>query len=162
MFDQKGLIVGIEWVQEQRKLSDLKPNPKNPRTITKDAYKALKKNIERNGYNNRLIINVDGTVLCGNQRLNALRELGYVYVDVLVPLVELTEEQVDDVTVTDNLSAGAWDFDALGNAWDPQKLIEWGMPVEWLTGAVLEKTDKEEVVKDKKPKTCPHCGEFLN
>lgn len=154
----------ISWSVEKRLLSDLRPNPKNPRTITKDSYKRLVKNIKRNGYANRLIINTDNTVLCGNQRLNALKELGYNEVDVIIPSQALTDEQIDDITVTDNLSAGAWDFDSLGNNWDPVKLIEWGMPAEWLGQSFLDECqDKDSAkIKETKPKVCPHCGEFLN
>lgn len=153
----------IKWAHERRNLSELIPNPNNPRTITKDNYKKLIKNIKRNGYASRLIINTDNTVLCGNQRLKALGELGYTEIDVLVPNLTLTNEQIDDITVTDNLSAGAWDFDSLGNSWDPVKLIEWGMPPEWLGKSHFDvKEDVADKIKETKPKVCPSCGEFLN
>lgn len=153
----------ITWRQEKRKLSDLKPYGENPRTISKSNFNALVKNIKESGYTNRLIVNTDNTVLGGNQRLKALKELGYKEIDVLVPEIELTKEQEERINVTDNLSAGAWDFDILGNSFDAEKLIEWGMPPEWLGQSHFDVSeDSDEKIKETKVKTCPHCGEILN
>ncbi len=151
----------IKWTHATRQVSDLKPNPNNPRTITKDAYKTLVKNLKRNGYANRLIINTDGMVLCGNQRLIALTELGYTEIDVLVPSETLNDDQINDITITDNLSAGSWDFDCLGNLFDLEKLIEWGMPAGWFGfDNQKEKKDSEIAENDfsELDHKCPKCG----
>lgn len=151
----------IIWSHERRKLSSLKPHPNNPRRIPKDKFQKLVENIEKNGYTNRIIINHDNVVLGGNQRLRALKQLGFAEIDVLVPDRELTQEEQDRINITDNLAAGEWDFDALGNSWDTEKLIEWGMPVEWLLGDKPEAESEPADDKPKKQKTCPSCGELL-
>ena len=153
----------IIWAQEKRKLKDLKPHPDNPRCVDKDQFNALVKNIEANGYTNRLIINADNVVLAGNQRLKALKKLGFNEVDVLVPNIPLTKEQEDRINVTDNLSAGSFDFDILGNNFEPQQLIDWGMPPHMLGVSHFDFNEEQESnVKERKVKTCPHCGEILN
>ena len=43
------------WKTELRKISDLKPNPKNPRTITKDTIKPLRQSMRDNGYTDRIM-----------------------------------------------------------------------------------------------------------
>lgn len=150
----------ITWKSEIRNIADLKPNPNNPRTVTKEAYKTLLRNIKRNGYANRLIINTDNMVLCGNQRLKALQELGYTEIEALIPSETLNSDQIDDIVITDNLSAGAWDFDCLSSLFAVEKLVGWGMPEEWLIGEKPEAEPKEPV--EKKTKLCPSCGEILN
>jgi site-specific DNA-methyltransferase (adenine-specific) len=138
----------ITWSQQKRKLSELKEYDDNPRKVPKETYAALIKNIQANGYTNRLIVNTSNVVLGGNQRLRALRELGYNEIDVLVPNVELTEEQENRINITDNLSAGIWDFDVLANLYEPEQLIDWGMPEDWLQIDVeqIEVTDEDNEV----------------
>lgn len=148
----------ITWHIETRNIYDLKPFDNNPRRVTKDAYKTLVKNIKENGYTNRLIVDSNNCVLAGNQRLNALKELGFKEIEVLVANRELTQDELDRINITDNIIAGTWDTDSLGNNWDPQKLIEWGLPKEFLG---LDDELEDEVPREKKPKTCPHCGEIL-
>jgi ParB-like nuclease domain len=153
----------IIWKQEMRLLSELIPYDKNPRKIPKDKYKALINNIKENGYTNRLIVNQANLVLGGNQRLEALKELGYKEVEVLIPNQVLTSEQEQRINITDNLSAGDWDFDILSSAFEPIQLMEWGMPESWLYGKEANEgipIDNEK--KESKTKMCPACGEILN
>lgn len=44
----------------------------------------------------------------------------------------LTEEERKQFIIKDNVSFGTWDYDALANSWDNQKLGDWGMDV-WNT-----------------------------
>lgn len=151
----------LVWTQETRHVSELKSHPNNPRRVPKDKFNVLLNNIKNNGYTNRLIINTKNLVLGGNQRLRALKELGYSEVEVLVPNRDLTLDEEDRINITDNLSAGDWNFDAL-SSWDVEKLTEWGMPVEWLLGSDDKDAPKKESnVVEKKIKHCPACGEIL-
>ena len=58
--------------QERRLIADLKPAEYNPRKRLKpgDAeYEKLRNSIEKFGYVDPIIINADGTVIGGHQRL---------------------------------------------------------------------------------------------
>jgi ParB-like chromosome segregation protein Spo0J len=150
----------IVWTSVKRNISELKGYKDNPRRIDKDKYAILLENIKTNGYTNRLIVNHKNVVLGGNQRLRVLKELGYTEVDVLISNVPLTKEQEDRINITDNLSAGDWDYTALSSNFDVEQLVDWGMPQEWLIGDKPESEAREVV--EKKTKLCPSCGEILN
>ncbi len=153
---------GIVWNQERRKLSDLKPYPGNPRCVSKAKFKVLVNSIKESGYTNRLIINTENIILGGNQRLKALKELGYTEVDVLIPSEPLTKEQEDRINITDNLSAGDWDYSALSSDFDVEQLVSWGFPEKMLLGDESEpENPKKEYEQEKKQKVCPACGELL-
>ncbi len=151
----------IIWSQENRRINDLFPYTNNPRTITKGALRKLAVNIQENGYTNRIIINVNNKVLAGHQRLEALKMLGYDEINVLIPNRTLTKEEEARINVTDNISSGQWDFEILGNHFDSEQLIDWGMPAEWLLGAEKEEEKSESTKEEPKVKTCPNCGELL-
>ena len=149
------------WIEEIVALKDLKPYPNNPRRIPKERFNALVKNIEASGYTNRLIVNQDNIVLGGNQRLKALKKLKYELVAVLKPSIHLTKEQEERINVTDNLSAGDFDFDMLGNLFDVEQLLEWGMPANLFDVDDEDIRGEEKTEGSKKTKICPNCGEIL-
>ena len=124
--------MNITWTQESRKLEDLRPYEHNPRYITKEAYKRLLKSIKECGYNNRMLINLDNTVIGGHARLKALKELGFDTIDVLVPNRLLSIREFKQILITDNLEFGQYDFDMLANSFDVEALLEWGLPAELL------------------------------
>ncbi|NBT09331.1 MAG: hypothetical protein EBS98_11135, partial [Chitinophagia bacterium] len=62
------------------KLSQIKPNPNNPRVIKDERFAKLVKSISEFPKMMELrpmVINEDNIVLGGNMRLKALKELGY-------------------------------------------------------------------------------------
>lgn len=148
----------LKWVEEIVALKDLKPYKDNPRRVSKEKFDALVKNIETNGYTNRIIVNHDNIVLAGNQRLKALKKLKYELVTVLKSTKPLTIEQQKRINITDNLLAGEWDFDMLSNSFDAEQLVEWGMS-EDLFDIDDESEKSEKAIKQ--AKKCPHCGELL-
>lgn len=62
------------WKTELRKISDLKPNPKNPRTITKDTIKPLRQSMRDNGYTDRIMIDNHNMILSGHARWLVFKE----------------------------------------------------------------------------------------
>ena len=101
----------MKWHTEVRKVSDLKNWEDNPRTISNEAYKELKKSINDLGNFEPLVINTDGTVLAGNQRLKIHAERGDTEVEVSVPERELTPEEVKKIGIISNRHSGEWDMD---------------------------------------------------
>jgi hypothetical protein len=117
------------------KITDVKPNPKNPRVIRDEKFKKLVKSIEEfpDMLNKRPLIvftDVDGKycVLGGNMRLKALNELKYTEIPVIIA-DEWTEEQKAEFLIKDNVGFGEWDWDQLANEWDSEKLDDWGLNV---------------------------------
>ena len=121
---------GIIWANEKRKLSDLKDWPKNPRRLTDAQAAQIAKSIVKFGFVDPIIINTDGTILGGHQRKRVLIvasiSKGSDLVDVRVPSRQLTEDEVEELNIRLNRNTGEFDFDALANQFDEDKLIEWG------------------------------------
>jgi len=122
----------LNWIEQKAKLSDLKPYERNPRRISKDAYAHLKKSIEQDGYHGRMLCTPDLKVLGGHQRLRVLKDLGYKEVNVLIPSRELTTDEYRRILIRDNLQAGEWDMDMLGNDFEVEELLDWGFPKDLL------------------------------
>jgi DNA modification methylase len=135
------------------KLSDLKPNPNNPRIIKDDKFKKLVKSIDEfpEMMSKRPIVcvtDVDGKIypLGGNMRLKALQELKYKEVpDEWVQMAdEWTEEQRREFVIKDNVGFGEWDWEQLANEWDAEKLEEWGLDMPTFEAEqVLEATEDD-------------------
>jgi ParB-like chromosome segregation protein Spo0J len=117
------------------KITDVKPNPKNPRIIKDGKFQKLVKSIQEfpDMLNKRPLIvftDVDNKycVLGGNMRLKALNELKFKEIPVIIA-DEWTEEQKAEFLIKDNVGFGDWDWDSLANEWDAEKLDEWGLDV---------------------------------
>lgn len=108
----------MNWHTETRKISELKNWESNPRTISEESYKELKESIGSLGNFEPLVINTDGTVLAGNQRLRIHIEQGDTEVEVSVPERELTEEEVKKIGIISNRHSGEWDMDKLANEFE--------------------------------------------
>jgi len=116
------------------KLSEIKPNPNNPRLIKDDKFKKLVKSIEEFPKMMALrpmVINKDNIILGGNMRFKALKELGYKEVpDEWVKRAEdLTEEETRRFIIADNVGFGEHDWEMLANEWDVEELGEWGLDI---------------------------------
>jgi len=117
------------------KISEVKPNPKNPRIIKDGKFQKLVKSIQEfpDMLNKRPLVvftDVDNkyVVLGGNMRLKALKELKHETVPIIVA-DEWTEEQKNEFLIKDNVGFGEWDWDSLANEWDAEKLDDWGLDV---------------------------------
>ncbi len=117
------------------KITEVKPNPKNPRVIRDNKFQKLVKSIQEfpDMLNKRPLIvftDVDNkyVVLGGNMRLKALNELNYKEVPVIIA-DEWTEEQKAEFLIKDNVGFGEWDWDSLANEWDVEKLDDWGLDI---------------------------------
>jgi hypothetical protein len=116
------------------KLTSIKPNPNNPRYITEAKFEALKRSIRDFPEMMALrpmVVDEQGMVLGGNMRLKALSELGYEDIPAawVIKAKDLTEEQRQEFLIKDNVGFGAWDWDMLGNDWQAEMLIDWGLDV---------------------------------
>jgi len=113
---------------ELRRLTEIRPNPENPRVIRDEKFKKLVKSLKafpEMAAVRPVVVNTDFVVLGGNMRLRAMKEAGWV--EVPVEVVDWSEEKQREFIVKDNVGFGEWDWDELANTWDAQELNEWGL-----------------------------------
>ena len=79
----------LKWMVEVKKVEDLLPWKENPRTITKVALEKLKERIKQRGFHSVIVIDKDNTILSGNQRKEALTQLGINEVNVYIYLANV-------------------------------------------------------------------------
>ena len=129
------------------KLSAIKQNPNNPRSINKDKFNKLVKSIEefpRMLELRPIVLNKDNIVLGGNMRLKACKQIGLSEVPV-VYADDLTEEEQRQFIIKDNVGFGDWDWELLANEWDVSDLNDWGLDLPDMDVQVLEaEEDKYE------------------
>lgn len=124
------------------KLSDIKPNPKNPRTIRDENFKKLVQSIKDfpEMLDARpLVLNKEHIILGGNMRYKAAKEAGLT--ELPVKIVDWSEEKQREFIIKDNVSGGEWDWDTLANEWDTEQLDEWGLE---LPDSIKEEAEVEE------------------
>lgn len=116
------------------KLSSIQKNPSNPRFIKDDRFKKLVKSLEEFPEMMKLrpiIINKNAVILGGNQRYEALKQIGYKEIpETWVQKAEdLTEAQQREFIIKDNVGFGQHDWDKLANEWNTEDLVDWGLDV---------------------------------
>ena len=111
------------------KLSEVIPNPNNPRQIKDEKFKKLVesiKNFPEMLSLRPIVVNDNMVVLGGNMRLKACKEAGLKEVPI-IKASELTDEQQKEFIIKDNVGFGEWDWDQLANEWDVEQLTDWGL-----------------------------------
>jgi len=130
------------------KLTDIKPNPNNPRVIRDENFKKLVNSIKEFPEMLELrpiVVNKDMVILGGNMRYRACQEAGLKEVSIKIA-DKLTQEQETEFIIKDNVSGGDWDWEMLANEWDEQKLDEWGLDVpDWDVEEAEAEEDNFEV-----------------
>lgn len=93
-------------------IDKIQESPFNPRKIDQKTLEKLMASIREFGYVDPLIVNKRNMqVVGGNQRLKALRELGWKTVQVV--LVDLEDRKEKALNVALNKISGDWNFDKL-------------------------------------------------
>ena len=107
----------------------------NPRQITDDEMEKLKNSINEFGYISPIIVNKHNNhIVGGNQRYEALKQLGYTMIDVIyIDEPDINKEKALNIRLN-NLS-GEWDTNKLQNILDDLKLQEFDVS---LTGFDIE------------------------
>lgn len=105
----------MTWVSLS--IDSLKPAAYNPRKKLKKGdkeYEKIKKSIVEFGYVDPIIVNFDGTVIGGHQRLTVLSDLGYKEVQCVQVQIE-DENKVKALNVALNKITGAWNEELLAD-----------------------------------------------
>jgi hypothetical protein len=143
---------------EIRNITEIKPNPKNPRIIRDDKFAKLVKSIQDfpEMLEKRPLVCYTDTdkklvVLGGNMRLKAANELGLKKLPVILA-DDWTEEQKAQFLIKDNVGFGEWDFESLANEWDVEQLEDWGLNIpQFSTGvdySILDDDDVSQQLQD--------------
>lgn len=141
------------------KLSQIKLNPDNPRTISNADMDRLVKSLQEfpEMMNIREIV-VDDAFVClgGNMRTLALRKIGAK--ECVAKIVKgLTPEQKREFVIKDNGFFGSWSDD-LANLWSDLPLAEWGVDIPKAWSALPSETPTEDPELER-PNIiiCPKC-----
>lgn len=125
---------------EIRNISEIKPNPANPRIIKDDRFKKLVKSLaefpdmlNKRMLNKRPLVCVtdkDGFIfpLGGNMRLLAAKELKMPTLPVEMA-DDWNEEQRREFIIKDNVGYGEWNWVELQADWDVEQLEDWGLDI---------------------------------
>lgn len=143
------------------RIHEIKPDPKNPRKISKDEYEKLLKSIKEDPklLNAKpIIIDENNVILGGHQRYKACLELGIEDVPV-IRMENLSERERKKLLIIDNTHNGEFDMDMLANEnWDLHDLADWGVNLDFFIPTIDE---PKQIDNTKKGKICPNCGVSL-
>lgn len=144
--------------------------PKNPRFIKDERFEALKKSIEDDPemLELREIIAYDNNgelvIVGGNMRYRAMKELGFKEAPVKVLPKETAPEKIRAFIIKDNVAFGQNDWDILGNEWEVEELIHFGLECDFLKESEVDFDAVDEISEKnfETPKTemlvCPKCS----
>jgi len=141
------------------KLNQIKINSANPRLIKDDRFKKLVQSVKEFPKMMELrpiVIDEDGTILGGNMRYRALKEMGYKEIpdNWVKKASELTDEEKRRFIIEDNVGFGEWDMDMLANEWDAEELEEWGVELNITETEKLSESTYKSVYYE--PEQKPH------
>ena len=133
------------------KISEIKPNPNNPRIIKDDKFKKLVQSLKDfpdMAKVRPIVVNQDMIVLGGNMRLKAMKEAGWK--EVPVEVVDWGEEKQREFIIKDNVGFGEWNWEELANDWDADALEDWGLdlPAEWGEEEIPEAKEDDYEIPD--------------
>tara|TARA_R110001606_G_scaffold9057_2_gene39513 strand:- start:811 stop:1416 length:606 start_codon:yes stop_codon:yes gene_type:complete len=114
---------------EKISINKIFSNPFNPRLIKQDKFKKLVKSIKDFPEMLKLrpiVVNSEYGILGGNMRYKACQELGLKDVWI-IKADNLTEKQMEQFVIKDNVGFGEWDWEILANEWNPEELKQWGL-----------------------------------
>jgi hypothetical protein len=122
------LVSDLSWTNTSVRLGDLKPWPRNPKTISKRNAERLLASWNEMGQFQTVAIGPDGEVYDGHQRLSVLlaaRGAEYM-IDARQSNRALTEDERAKLVLSAHVgTTGAWNWDAL-SGWDESLLQDCG------------------------------------
>jgi DNA modification methylase len=111
-------------------VTDIKPNPSNPRLIKDDKFHKLVQSLKdfpEMAKVRPIVVNQDMVILGGNMRFKAMKEAKWK--EIPVEVVDWDEAKQREFIIKDNVGFGEWDWDDLANNWDAKELDAWGLDV---------------------------------
>src|SRR5579872_5118112 len=143
----------LEWHTEKRKVKDLIPTDNNPNVNNDQQFSKLKKSMKRDGYVEIIAADINGKIVAGNHRQQAMMEMGMAdtEIDVRIPSRKLTKEEFHRYLIASNALHGDWDFETLFKNYDSNLLVdlidEDILAQQWDTLLEIEDDDFDETVE---------------
>ncbi len=105
----------LTWHTESRRVDDLIPYEKNPRTLSDKQRRDLEASITKFNLVEIPAINTDNTVVAGHARLKIMQALGrgQEEIEVRVPNRLLTKSEFEEYLLRSNRNTGSWDYELL-------------------------------------------------
>lgn len=118
----------LKWVTVTRKVSDLLPNERNPRVMNSKQDEDLTKSINKFDLVEIPVIDLDGRIIAGHQRVRKLKEMGRgnEKIEVRIPNRKLSKKEYDQYLLISNRVRGDFDWDKLLEDYDVATLLESG------------------------------------
>lgn len=116
---------------EKVNINEIFSNPVNPRLINNFKFKKLVKSITEFPEMLKLrpiVVNNEMGILGGNMRYKACQEIGLKDIWI-IKATNLTDKQMEQFVIKDNVGFGEWDWDILANSWDVTELKDWGLDI---------------------------------
>ena len=110
-------------------INKLKLNSNNPRLIKDFRFKKLVNSIKEFPEmleKRPVVVDENYIILGGNMRYKACKELGLKEI-YIIKADNLTDNQIEQFIIKDNVGFGEWDWDVLANSWDIELLNDWGL-----------------------------------
>ena len=124
-------------------IDSIHPNKWNPNQMKGSVYEFLKKSIQKLGFVQPILITKNGTIIDGEHRWRALRDIGATEAEVKV--LDISESEAKQQTINFNLTKGVLDSSKLGKL-----LVELEAEVGYdalKEGLVLERRQIEKAIK---------------
>jgi len=136
----------------QRKIADLKPDPKNARIHKSRQISLLAKSIKAFGFNVPVLVDGDDNVLAGHGRLLACQKLGMLEVPT-ISFAHLSPEQAKAFMIADNrlTEIATWDDKLLGEQLKFLSIVDLNFDIE-ATGFSVGEIDLHIEALDTDPK----------
>jgi len=117
----------IKWHNKPLLIENIREWAKNPRIIGGKRFQDLVNSMDKFGYVDLIVVNLDGELIGGHARLQKLKADGETEVEARVPDRLLDEKEFEELAIRLNKNiAGEWDFDALVKNFDRDMLEDIG------------------------------------
>ena len=161
LFNKLGVRQNIDITKLEYNEGQIEGLSKNPRWLHDDEGKKLKKSLidspEFLEYKPLMVYAMDNgnyVTICGNMRLRIANELrldGHSEFDTLPCVILKADtpiEKIKEYAIKDNVQAGNWDWDELGNGeWEVDDLKDWGVDCSFINTDEND-TDINELFED--------------
>jgi hypothetical protein len=136
----------LVWHNEQIRVGDCKGYKYNPRSLTNNERKELKKSLEKFNLVEIPALDLDDTIIAGHQRIEVLMMLGRVdeIIDVRKPNRKLTKEEFDEYNLRSNKTTGEWDLEKLMAHFDKDLVASIGFSEEEMSKGLNQSSEDME------------------
>ena len=139
----------LTWKTEKRKTADLIPASYNPRKLTDKQRADLVASIKEFGEVEPVVINTNGTIVGGHQRIKIYTDLGLKEIVVRVPNRKLNASEEKRLNLRLNRNNGEWDWSLLGE-FEQEMLLDVGFTEdELLVNLGLSDAEDQEIDLDR-------------